>query len=147
VNRADASAEIADLVAAVSRRIRNDAKGDLGPLGVTWAQVRALRTLARAADPVRMSDLAARLDIARRSATSVVDELAERGLVERRDDPVDRRTVAVVVTERGVRLLEKWQGRRRAAALAITAGLSTSELETLQDLLARLVPSGYCMQS
>ena len=140
MNRADTSAEIADLVAAVSRRIRIDANRDLGPLGVTWAQVRALRMLARAAGPMRMSDLADRLDIARRSATSVVDELAGRNLVERHDDPVDRRAVAVVVTEHGVRLLEKLRSRRRAAASALTAGLSASELTTLQDLLARLVP-------
>ena len=46
-----------------------------------------------------MSELAARLDIARRSATSVVDELVERGLVERHADPADRRAVAVVVTQ------------------------------------------------
>ena len=45
---AESAAEIADLIAAVSRRIRTDANRDLGPLGVTWAQVRALRTLARA---------------------------------------------------------------------------------------------------
>ena len=138
MNRAEISAEIADLMAAVSRRIRIDANRDLGPLGVTWAQVRALRTLARADGPVRMSDLAARLDIARRSATSVVDELVGRGLVERRDDPADRRAVAVVVTQHGVRLLDKLRARRRAAASALTAGLSISELTTLHDLLARL---------
>ena len=37
--------------------------------------------------PVRMSELADRLGIARRSATSVVDELVDRGLVERRAEP------------------------------------------------------------
>src|SRR5262245_50059742 len=65
VNRVETSAEVADLVAALSRRIRIDASRDLGPLGVTWGQVRALRTLARAGGPLRMSDLADRLDIAR----------------------------------------------------------------------------------
>ena len=138
MNRAEISAEIADLMAAVSRRIRIDANRDLGPLGVTWAQVRALRTLARAATPMRMSELATRLEIARRSATSVVDELVDRGLVERRDDPADRRAVDVVVTQQGVRLLEQLRARRRAAASALTAGLSSSELTTLHGLLARL---------
>ena len=68
------------------RRVAPDPPGanhDLGPLGVTWAQVRALRTVARCGGPVRMSELADRLGIARRSATSVVDELVERGLVGR----------------------------------------------------------------
>jgi DNA-binding MarR family transcriptional regulator len=87
-----------------------------------------------------MSDLAARLDIARRSATSVVDELVARGLVARRDDPVDRRAVEVEVTPNGVRLIEELRSRRRAAASALTARLSMSELTSLHDLLARLVP-------
>ena len=82
------------------------ANRDLGPLGVTWGQVRALRTLARCDGPVRMSELADRLGIARRSATSVVDELVERGLVARHADPTDRRAVEVAVTPAGSRLLD-----------------------------------------
>jgi DNA-binding MarR family transcriptional regulator len=140
VNRVETSAEVADLVAALSRRIRIDATRDLGPLGVTWGQVRALRTLARAGDPLRMSDLADRLAIARRSATSFVDEHVERGLVERRDDPADRRAVEVAVTARGEAVLEQLRARRRAAATALTADLSAAELTTLHDLLGRLRP-------
>lgn len=133
-----ASADVADLIAAVSRRIRRAANRDLDPLGVTWGQVRALRTLARCGEPVRMSDLADRLRIARRSATSVVDELAERGLVARSADPRDRRAVTVEVTPAGWALLEQLTASRRTAAADLTSSLTGAELATLRDLLRRL---------
>lgn len=133
-----ASADVADLIAAVSRRIRRAANHDLEPLGVTWGQVRALRTLARCGKAVRMSGLADRLRIARRSATSVVDELAERGLVARSSDPDDRRAVTVDVTPDGWALLERLTARRRAAAAELTSSLTAAELTTLRDLLQRL---------
>ena len=140
VGRAETSAEVADLVAAAARRIRLHANRDLGPLGITWGQVRALRTLARCDGAVRMSDLADRLGIARRSTTSVVDELVGRGLVERRADPDDRRAVEVAVTPAGTRLLDQLRARRRQAASALTADLTADELATLRDLLSRLTP-------
>jgi DNA-binding MarR family transcriptional regulator len=139
--RVETAAEVADLVGATARRIRIAANRDLGPRGVTWSQVRALRTLAGCDGPVRMSDLAERLGIARRSTTSVVDELVDRGLVERFANPGDRRAVEVAVTPAGHRLLDDLRARRRTAASELTAALSTAELATLRDLLSRLAPT------
>ena len=138
--RAETSAEVVDLIGAAARRIRTAANHDLGPLGVTWGQLRALRTLARCDGAVRMSDLADRLGIARRSATSVVEELVTRGLVERRADPDDRRAVEVAVTPAAGRLLGQIRVRRRHAATELTSDLSAADLVALRDLLTRLSP-------
>ena len=85
-----------------------------------------------------MSELADRLGIARRSATSVVDELVGRGLVERSADPADRRSVAVDMTPSGWQLLDGFTAHRHAAADEFTAGLTSAELTSLRDLLRRL---------
>jgi DNA-binding MarR family transcriptional regulator len=132
------SAEIADLLYRVTHRMRRASEPVLDPLGVTWAQLRALRTLSRAEPPLRMSELAERLRIARRSATSLVDELAERGFVERLPDPADRRVVNVAVTPAGGALLDQLVQRRRAAAGDLTSVLDGRELRALRDLLRRL---------
>ena len=95
--------------------------GTSGPLGITWSQLRALRTVDRCDGAIRMSELASRLGIARRSATSVVDDLVGHGLLERRDDPADRRAVEVAVTAAGTRLLRRLAARRRSAAQEVTA--------------------------
>ncbi len=138
--RSETSAEVVDLIGAAARRIRRHANRDLGPRGITWGQLRALRTLARCDGAVRMSELADRLGIARRSTTSVVDELVERGLVERRADPTDRRAVDVAVTPAGFELLDDLRTRRREAATELTSDLSSAELVALRDLLTRLSP-------
>ena len=66
--------------------IRRQAQAEAGPHGPTGAQMRALRVLSRSEEPLRMSELAAALGIARRSATSVVDDLEVSALVERVED-------------------------------------------------------------
>ena len=130
--------EIADLIHAVNRRIRVAANQDLGPLGITPAQARALRVLHRAGGRMQMSELAERLRIARRSTTSVVDELVARGLVARSDDPTDRRAVLVAPTDAGAALLGQLSRRRLAAAQQVMEALTESDLATLRSLLQRL---------
>lgn len=136
--RSTVAAEISDLFHRITQRLRRAAGQELEPRGVTWAQVRALRALAGGTTPMRMSELAQRLRIARRSATSIVDELSDRDLVQRRPDPSDRRGVAVVVTPGGDALLADLSRRRRDAGSQLTSRLSHDELVTLRDLLRRL---------
>lgn len=134
----DPSADVADLLHAVDRRIRRASRQALEPLGITPGQARALRTLARHGAPLRMSGLADRLRIARRSATTVVDELHERGLVERRPDPDDRRAVAVALTAPGREMVGTLERGRREAASRLTARLGARDLASLAALLRRL---------
>jgi DNA-binding MarR family transcriptional regulator len=72
---------------------------------LTFTQLRALSVLARR-QPMRVSDLAEALDMSIASASALVDRMARRGLVGRRDEPDDRRTVLVEVAARGRRILE-----------------------------------------
>lgn len=130
--------EVADLLHAITRRLRHAARGELRDVHVTPAQWRALQVIAWCDEPLRMSEIADRLHIARRSATGVVDELEEAGLVQRADDPRDRRAVVVEATQSGRRLLSAaGDARRRAAARELDA-LTPAELTRLAGLLRRL---------
>ncbi|GAA0702692.1 MarR family transcriptional regulator [Kitasatospora atroaurantiaca] len=107
---ADTAAELADALTRAMRRIRRQTMHRLEPYGITPSQARALRTLAHGCDggaAMRLSELAERLHIAPRSATTVVDALEEAGLVERTPDPADRRAVRVVLTAAGHSALER----------------------------------------
>lgn len=136
----DRDVEIAERLDAVHRCLRLRTREELQPLGVTPAQVRALRTIAGEDCPVRMSALAARLGIARRSATDVVDQLVEAGLVTREHDPADRRGVAVAATKAGRKLLDQLASRRLDAVHELLAELDGTERAQLAALLGRLVP-------
>lgn len=130
--------EVAELLHAVSGRIRAAARPQLEPLGLTPAQARALRLIGRSAGQLRMSELAGQLRIAPRSATSVVEDLVERGLVCRCSLPDDRRAVMVEPTADGSALLRRLGARRRAAAAQVVSALNPAELAQLRDLLRRI---------
>src|SRR5262245_38922140 len=54
--------------------------------------------------PRSMGELASALDVRLSTMTGVIDQLEERGLVERVDHPVDRRMLHVHITRKGDQL-------------------------------------------
>jgi DNA-binding MarR family transcriptional regulator len=134
----DLRAQLGELITCASWRLRRGSAKELAPLGLTFGQARALRVLARADAPARMGDVAARLEIAPRSATSMIDGLEKAALVARRADPDDRRSVLVELTADGAALLERMSRARRASARALFGRLTPDEQHELARLLARL---------
>ena len=134
----DVIAQLAELLACTSWRLRRASRRELEPLGLTFGQARALRLLARAGEPVRIGELAARLEVVPRSATSMVDALEAAGLVDRTPDPIDRRSILVGLTDSGVDLLARLGRARRASAESLFARLDAAQREQLLELLATL---------
>lgn len=130
-------ASTAELVGRVARWLHGRARDGLAPLGLTPAAGRAFMTVARC-EPVRMADLAARLRVVPRSATTTVDLLEDAGLVERTQDPEDRRSVLVRLTDAGRARTAALGEARDRAARDLLAVLSAEEQERLHDLLARV---------
>src|SRR6185312_10908971 len=95
---------------------------------------RALAVLHRGG-PQRLGELAERLRIAPRSATEVVDALAERGLVERRPDPADRRATLVALTAHGEEVSAAIRAARKTGAGSLFARLPPPDQEELARLL------------
>ncbi|GGB42855.1 hypothetical protein GCM10011492_37240 [Flexivirga endophytica] len=129
---------LSQLVLHTSRALRRASRSELEPFGLTPSQSRALGVIERYGEhPPRLSDIAARLDIAPRSATEVVDGLEGRGLVRRSPDPTDRRAVTITLTDEG------WALRRRVARVRAQKGdeffghLTDEQQQTLADLLRR----------
>lgn len=83
-----------------------------------------------------MSELAERLGIARRSATTVVDDLESDGLAARLPDPDDRRATLVTITNAGLEALRGALERRRAASASVFTALSEPQLKQLRRLLS-----------
>ncbi len=135
-----AASDLADLVGQAARRLRRGSVARLRPLGLTVAQARVLRLVA--AEPLRMAEIAGHLEVVPRTVTPMVDGLEEAGLVERRPDPADRRSVLVATTPAGSRLLERLHAARRASAAEVFASLSAHERTQLAELLGRLCARG-----
>ncbi|MEU4365767.1 MarR family transcriptional regulator [Micromonospora chersina] len=128
---------LAETFWAVARRLRHQSKRTLEPWEINPGHARALAVLMRHG-AVRLSTLAEHLRIAPRSATEVVDGLAERGLVERRPDPVDRRATLVALTGEGERVGEAIRVARAAEAEKFFGALDPADRAELTRILRRL---------
>ena len=67
-----------------------------------------------------------------------VDELEDRGYVERRRNPADRRLHALHLTRSGKKLMSKISELARQHERWITAGLDAEQRATLRELLSAL---------
>ncbi|WP_239004180.1 MarR family winged helix-turn-helix transcriptional regulator [Nocardia panacis] len=110
----------------------------LAPLGISPGQARALRVIGRGEGALRMSEVAARLDIAARSATGVVDSLEGMGLVSRTVDSGNRRVVLVGVTAEGEKVLGAMVSARLEAGEEVFSGLSFEDRDRLLEVLRKL---------
>ncbi|MFB8062387.1 MarR family winged helix-turn-helix transcriptional regulator, partial [Kitasatospora purpeofusca] len=77
--------------------------------------------------------------IYRSDMVAVVNELAERGLVERTPDPADRRRNVITVTTEGRAHLRRLDTVVDAAQDALLAPLDADDRARLTDLLTRLL--------
>ena len=135
---ADIVARIDEQFVRAFRRVRRGTTRVLAPFGISGGQARALRVLGRAGEPMRVGDVAARLEIVPRSATTMVDALEGAGLVERRPDPDDRRSVLVALTKAGRDLLGRMAAARREIAESLFGHLSVVQQSDLLGLLTAL---------
>jgi DNA-binding MarR family transcriptional regulator len=133
----DPAEQIVALLDRIVRRQRRASREGFGE-SVTHGQFRVLRTLDNAGQPLRLSELAARLGIVPRSATSVVDDLEAAALVARQPDPHDRRATLVDLTPDGRQILTTLREKRRDVMLTQLSTLTPTEQQTLATLLHRL---------
>ncbi len=137
LSREQTLAKLAEHLARASWRLRKNERKELEPFGLTFAQARALRVLVEAGS-MRVGDLADRLEIVPRSATTRVDGLERAGLVTRSTAPNDRRSILVAPTAQGLELIARLAEGRRASAETLFGPLSRTERLELLHLLETL---------
>lgn len=125
------------LTTDVARLMRTVFDRRVKALGITRPQWLALRRLTRSPG-ASQSELADMMEIERAPAGKIVDRLEERGWVERRPDPVDRRINRIFLTDRGQRVHAViWPIAQSTVTDALT-DLSEAELSQLTELLERV---------
>ncbi len=103
-------------------------------LGRGSGRVKSLLWLSQG--PLSLSGLAEAIGVDAPYATLIVDNLEQRGLVERRPDPGDRRRKLVTLTEAGRDAVARVQ-RIQLEPPPGFARLSPAELDTLETLIRR----------
>jgi DNA-binding MarR family transcriptional regulator len=114
---------------------------ELAPLGIEPRQFAMLRYVS-AAEGQSQQALGAALGIPASRVVALVDDLEDRGLLERRQNPSDRRTYALFLTADGHELLAEALEVAGAHEAMVTSALTAAERAELHRLLEKV---GGCL--
>jgi DNA-binding MarR family transcriptional regulator len=110
----------------------------LAEIGLSLAKLAALHHLTKAGESLPLGQLAERLSCVKSNVTQLVDRLEADGLVSRTGDPNDRRSRLAVLTDAGRIAYSKGSEIRKEAEQELFGVLTSSEAETLHQLLEKL---------
>lgn len=106
--------------------------------GITLARFDYLAQLHRHPQGLRMNMLSRYLMVTGGNVTGLTDELERDGLVTREDDPSDRRSFRLFLTDAGRRAFEAIAAAHEAWLAELCAGVDGALLEALYEHLGQL---------
>ncbi len=105
--------------------------------GLSLSKGAVLDRLIKAGEPLPLTSLAGQLSCVKSNVTQLVDRLEEDGLVERKDDPEDRRSVLAAITDEGRQRYEIGFRALTAAGKELLKSFKQEEIELLDQLLRK----------
>lgn len=123
----------------IARRYRAQLDEQLRPLGYGTARMEALSTIARAPGPSAQIAIAKRIGIEGPTLTRMLDSLEADGLVVRRQDPTDRRTKLIELTDEGRSALDEIMRVAHAFRASVLKSLSDDELDRVNAVTDKLL--------
>jgi len=116
----------------IAERVRN-----LEEFGVTETQFNMLDLLSKK-ESHKVTDLAEKMGVKPSAITTMIDRLANNGLVSRRHDDNDRRAVLVSITKEGREVISKFEEKCRSVLKSYLSHLEPNELEALATIYEKL---------
>ncbi|MBR0781299.1 MarR family winged helix-turn-helix transcriptional regulator [Bradyrhizobium iriomotense] len=138
VTQAHIHAEIGRLIARLGRMWRRESDQALSEHGLSYATAIPLLVLSRQGENVRQGVLADELGIEGPSLVRLIDLLQAEGLVERREDPTDRRAKTLHLTKAGVAKVEETNRVLRRVRASLLKDIGPKELAITFETLQRI---------
>ena len=105
---------------------------------ISLARFDYMAQLFRHRDGVKMNQLSKQLMVTTGNVTGLTDELQREGLVQRENDPLDRRAWRVRLTPKGKRLFEAMASEHEKWILELLGGLDDKTAQQLHQGLGQL---------
>lgn len=107
-------------------------------LPITLPQLRVLGVLYPSTGGMSGRELAGLLGVGPSAVTPLVDRLVEHGFVRREEDRADRRITRLLLTDAGLRVLERMTAGRRERMADVLRQLDAGELAVIEQAFALL---------
>ncbi len=122
-----------------TKLIENAIRGRLrDAYGTTLPRFDVMAQLYRYPDGLRMGEISQRLMVTNGNITGIIEQLAQEGLVERSNDPDDRRVYVVRLTPAGHEAFSQMAQSHAAWVDDLLCGLEDDEQQILYGLLNKL---------
>jgi len=105
--------------------------------GTTLPRFDLMAQLERQPEGLKMNELSRLLMVTGGNVTTVVDQLEKEGLVERLDEPADRRAFRIRLTRSGERMFADMAREHEEWVIGLLSGLSRRDQDELLRLLAK----------
>ncbi|HET7672591.1 MAG TPA: MarR family transcriptional regulator [Burkholderiales bacterium] len=105
--------------------------------GTTLPRFDLMAQLERHPEGLKMNELSRLLMVTGGNVTAIVDQLEKEGLVERLDEPDDRRAFRIRLTRTGERTFSEMASAHEEWVVDLLSGLSRREQDDLLRLLAK----------
>src|SRR6185503_10767190 len=106
--------------------------------GTTLPRFDLMAQLERYREGLKMNELSRLLMVTGGNVTTIVDQLEKEGLVERLDEPADRRAFRIRLTRSGERSFAEMARAHEQWVVELLAGLSRKDQDELLKLLAKV---------
>ncbi len=110
----------------------------LAPLGISGREAAVLRA-TDGPGPLSQGEVARRLGVDRTTMVALIDELQQKGFVQRRQDPADRRKNVVALTGAGRRTLRQAAQVIAEVEQAFLSPLTAAEAKLFRQALRTLL--------
>jgi DNA-binding MarR family transcriptional regulator len=122
----------------IERHVRSQLRGRFS---TTLPRFDLMAQLERHPEGLKMNELSRLMMVTGGNITAIVDQLEKEGLVERLDEPADRRAFRIRLTRTGQRGFAEMAAAHEEWVVGLFSGLSRREHEELLKLLAKLKTS------
>jgi DNA-binding MarR family transcriptional regulator len=128
------------LFAHLMRTARSDQLGLVAELDLTYSQCKMLGLLGEDEGvELSLKDLACGIGMSLPAVSRGIENLLQRGYVERREDPEDRRMKRVRITGAGLEIYQAMYGAKYDAIREFAASLDETEANRLRRALEPIV--------
>lgn len=111
----------------------------LTDVGISVAQFDLLACLVMAEpDRLKQSELASRLLVTKGNISGMLSRMTELELVTRADDPKDKRSKRIMITDEGRRLYERGRKIQEALVGEMFEGIDSQTLTLLEEVVGRM---------
>ena len=119
----------------IERRVRSGLREEFG---TTLPRFDLMAQLERHPEGLKMNELSRLLMVTGGNVTAIVDQLEKEGLVERLDEPADRRAFRIRLTPAGSKSFAEMARQHEQWVVELLGGLSRREQDELLKLLAKV---------